>query len=200
MKNIKIILAFILGFLISSLGVYAITIDARNTAYDNTNSGSSATNMQDAIDDLYEKAGKGGIGEALIPIMNGYSKDGITVSSPSENTPVWYAFDGNDSTQWTTAYATRNSYIQIDFGKPRTLCKVEAMIVSYNTNSDTQVWIEVSEDGTNWRTTTDTYHFKNTSIVTHNFYLFEENVRYLRFNESDVIDYKGVWTLQVYGY
>ena len=59
MKNIKVIIAFVLGILVSGLGVYALNINARDTAYDNTNSGSSATNMQDAIDDLYEKSGNG---------------------------------------------------------------------------------------------------------------------------------------------
>ena len=54
----KNILSFILGAIIfSSLTVFALNISARDTAYDNTNSGSSATNMQDAIDDLYERSG-----------------------------------------------------------------------------------------------------------------------------------------------
>ena len=56
MKNIKVVIAFILGLVISGVSVYALNIDARNTYYDNTNSGSSATNMQDAIDDLYERS------------------------------------------------------------------------------------------------------------------------------------------------
>ena len=54
----KNILSFILGAIIfSSLTVFALNISARDTAYDNTNSGSSATNMQDAIDDLYNRSG-----------------------------------------------------------------------------------------------------------------------------------------------
>ena len=57
----KNIVFFILGLIVSGFSVYALNIDARNTAYDNTNSGSSATNMQDAIDDLYERSGKGTI-------------------------------------------------------------------------------------------------------------------------------------------
>ena len=200
MKSIKIIIAFVLGVIVSGIGVFALSINARDTAYDNTNSGSSATNMQDAIDDLYEKAGKGGIGEALIPVMSGYTSGDIRVSAGSENTPAWYAFDGNNDTQWTTAYANRDNYIQIDFGKPMTLCKVEALIASYNQNSDTQISILVSVDGSTWKTTTDTYHFKNPNLAQHDFYLFEEGVRYLRFRETDLIDFKGVWSLQVYGY
>ncbi len=54
----KNILFFILGAIIfSGVTAVALNINARDTAYDNTNSGSSATNMQDAIDDLYERSG-----------------------------------------------------------------------------------------------------------------------------------------------
>ena len=45
------------GIVFSILTVGALSIEARNTSYDNSNSGASATNMQDAIDDLYDKAG-----------------------------------------------------------------------------------------------------------------------------------------------
>ena len=55
----KNIMFFILGLIVSGFSVYALNIDARNTYYDNTISGSSATNMQDAIDDLYDKANNG---------------------------------------------------------------------------------------------------------------------------------------------
>ena len=57
MKNMKFVLGIIVGIIISSIGVFALSISARDTTYDNTISGSSATNMQDAIDDLYSKSG-----------------------------------------------------------------------------------------------------------------------------------------------
>ncbi len=54
----KNIIFFIMGFALAiGISAYALSINARDTAYDNTNSGSSATNMQDAIDDLYERSG-----------------------------------------------------------------------------------------------------------------------------------------------
>lgn len=53
--NIKILIAFILGGIIfggiSTAIAYAIT--ASNASYDNTTSGSSATNVQEAVGDLY---------------------------------------------------------------------------------------------------------------------------------------------------
>ena len=82
MKNIKLYIGIIIGVLISSVGVYALNINARDTAYDNTNSGSSATNMQDAIDDLYERSGNASLidcgtysGNVTINISNYYDGD-----------------------------------------------------------------------------------------------------------------------------
>ena len=59
MKSIRFILGVAAGIIISCGVVYALTITARETSYDNSISGSSATNMQDAIDDLYDKAAGG---------------------------------------------------------------------------------------------------------------------------------------------
>jgi len=46
-----------LGLLIAgSIGVYAVNVASSDVSYDNTNSGSSATTVKDAIDELYSKA------------------------------------------------------------------------------------------------------------------------------------------------
>lgn len=57
LKN-KIIIAFILGLIISGSGVYAATIlyNSNQVGYDNASSGFASTNVQDAIDELYIKA------------------------------------------------------------------------------------------------------------------------------------------------
>ena len=52
MKNIKFILGIIVGVIISGLGVYALSINSRDVAYNDTN-------VSEALDDLYEKAGAG---------------------------------------------------------------------------------------------------------------------------------------------
>lgn len=56
--NIKTVVAFILGIIISGTTVYAATIlfNANQVGYDNTSSGMSATNVQEALDELYTKA------------------------------------------------------------------------------------------------------------------------------------------------
>ena len=50
------IFSFILGLVIAgSVGVYAVNISSSDVSYDNTNSGSEATTVAGAIDDLYDK-------------------------------------------------------------------------------------------------------------------------------------------------
>ena len=57
-SNIKVVIAFILGISIAgSIGVYAATVIASsNVEYSNTTSGLTATTVQGAIDEIYEKS------------------------------------------------------------------------------------------------------------------------------------------------
>lgn len=56
--NIRIISAFVIGGIICGgiTTVVAYSIAASNVTYSNTTSGSSATNVQEAVDDLYIRA------------------------------------------------------------------------------------------------------------------------------------------------
>ena len=55
-KNFKFIVAFSLGLVLAGTGVYAAnTIYSKNVTYDNSNSGLSSVNVQDALDELYLK-------------------------------------------------------------------------------------------------------------------------------------------------
>ncbi len=58
MKNYKLIIGFILGVIISTTGVYAATtiIKSKDVSYDKTYSDGKYDNVQDSIDELYEKA------------------------------------------------------------------------------------------------------------------------------------------------
>ena len=57
---------FCLGLLISGITlVYAVNISSNDVFYDNSNSGSSATTVSDAIDDLYSRVGHASDGESL---------------------------------------------------------------------------------------------------------------------------------------
>ena len=54
--NYKFLIGVIVGLLLSGTGVYAAnTIYSKNVTYDNSNSGLSATNVQDALDETYNK-------------------------------------------------------------------------------------------------------------------------------------------------
>ena len=57
-SNFKVVIAFLVGGIVfgSITTVAAYTILSSNVSYSNTTSGSSATNVQDAIDDLYIRA------------------------------------------------------------------------------------------------------------------------------------------------
>jgi len=57
-NNIKVIIAFVLGLIVSgAIGVYAFNIAASDVSYDNSTSGLEADNVKDALDNLYGKAG-----------------------------------------------------------------------------------------------------------------------------------------------
>ena len=55
-KNIKIVIAFSIGFILAGTSVYAAnTVNSKNVTYDNSGSGLSSVNVQDALDELYLK-------------------------------------------------------------------------------------------------------------------------------------------------
>ena len=55
-KNFKLVIGFSLGFVLAGTSVYAAnTIYSKNVTYDNSSSGLSSTNVQDALDETYNK-------------------------------------------------------------------------------------------------------------------------------------------------
>ena len=76
-KNIKIVIAFSIGFILASTSVYAAnTIYSKNVTYDNSSSGLSATNVQDALDETYNKC----MSTATEKIINLYN-DGSSINT-----------------------------------------------------------------------------------------------------------------------
>lgn len=59
-NNIKLVIGLIIGIIVSGTGVYAATIllASNQVGYDNTTSGLTSTNVQDALDELNAKASK----------------------------------------------------------------------------------------------------------------------------------------------
>ena len=55
-NNIKVLVAFILGVLVSGIGVYAVTVASSSVSYSNPTSGSTSTTVKEALDELYDVA------------------------------------------------------------------------------------------------------------------------------------------------
>ena len=55
-NNIKVLVAFILGVLVSGIGVYAVTVASSSVSYSNATSGSTSTTVKEALDELYDAA------------------------------------------------------------------------------------------------------------------------------------------------
>ena len=77
LRNTKTVIAFIIGILVAVPTVYAATtlFTSNQVGYNNTSSNSPATNVQDALDDLFKRAK--GQNECKI----GYSKQNETSTS-----------------------------------------------------------------------------------------------------------------------
>ena len=86
--NMKIVVAFIIGIIISGTTVFAATIllTSDQVEYYNTNSGMTATNVKDALDELYEKA-ESGDGELVQTLI--YTFPGGT-TAPAVNLTTQY--------------------------------------------------------------------------------------------------------------
>ena len=64
-KNIKLIIGIILGLIISGISVYAVTVSSSDVTYNNTN-------VQSAINDLYNKVANGSLNGIVIPFFVNY--------------------------------------------------------------------------------------------------------------------------------
>ena len=76
-KKFKLVVAFSIGFILAGTSVYAAnTIYSKNVTYDNSKSGLSATNVQDALDETYNKC----MPTAADKIINLYN-DGSSINT-----------------------------------------------------------------------------------------------------------------------
>ncbi len=104
MKKIKghkrfILIGFMLGlFLAGTTGVLALTYYAsKDVSYDNSASGMTSENVQDAIDELYQLANAIDVNGAKIPTVT--SGDGLYKDSYEENV---YTYRGNNPNNYVT--------------------------------------------------------------------------------------------------
>ncbi|MCI8347438.1 MAG: hypothetical protein HFJ12_05805 [Bacilli bacterium] len=111
-KNYKIILGIIIGGIISGVGVYAATmISSSNISYDNSKSGLTSTNLNGAIDELYEKAKKlSNSGDKPCKLIKGTGESlGDEIQCGTESFYVLYTL-GN-AVQTITKYPIEQGYM-----------------------------------------------------------------------------------------
>ena len=99
LKNKKFLLGFILGaFIFGTTGVLAVTYYAsKDVTYDNTESGMTSENVQDAIDELYGLATAFDVGGSKIPTVT--SGDGLYVDGYEDNV---YTYRGSNPNNYVT--------------------------------------------------------------------------------------------------
>jgi len=86
-------IGFIAGLVIAgSIGVYAVSVASSDVTYDNTNSGSTATTVEGAIDDLYSKIENQPMG-LPIEVWAFHMRGASLNSSGAINIDVWSEFE-----------------------------------------------------------------------------------------------------------
>lgn len=120
--NYKFLLGVVVGLILSSTLVYAVTIGSNQVSYDNTKSGMKATTMQGALDELYEKTTK----RTCKVVEGNKTTIGSTVNCEGEN---FYIAVTGSTIALIAKYGLNSSYVQSTTPTP----------VNY---SDATKWIE----------------------------------------------------------
>lgn len=135
-NKFKIALVFIIGLAVTTTGVYAAaTLLSKDISYDNTTSGLTATNMQDAIDETYEKL-KTPVGSCPVGYKLVEKSDGGYLCT------VWYDGAYVSMTPTSTSYTTSSS---------TTGCTSSSYCTDATINpSELNLWrvIRLNDDGT----------------------------------------------------
>ena len=89
-SNYKFLIGLIIGGILSGTSVYAAnTIYSKNVTYDNSNSGLSATNVQDALDETYSKCIPPTAADSIINLYNdGSSINTVNIGGDTANPQV----------------------------------------------------------------------------------------------------------------
>jgi F5/8 type C domain len=132
----------------------------------------------------------------------------ISASSSAAGYPAANAGDGKASTQWvaslTPDLSNNNAWIQLDFGTQRWIQRIKwqgANGLPYPASSPAEYYIQVSDDGTSWRTVgtrtnTPVSQINADAIVNGNEPVNQQG-RYLRLVATKVNDGTG-WSLSVF--
>lgn len=154
------------------------------------------------------------IDNAKVPIMTSNttpSGECSAIGSADTSALPYFAFDGSNATDWTSAPAqTANAWIQYDFGMEVIVKKIAYMLVnpseSWTLMSNVTIYLEGSNDNSIWKSidsaTVSSTQFK--TLVTQNVNN-NDAYRYYRIKFSSATfhagnyDYTSMATLQFYG-
>ena len=102
-NNIKFVFGILVGALISGVSVYALTIASKDVSYNNANSGTTKTNVQDAVDELYDNY------TVKINQLNSAHQAEITQLNNNFNTKLRTVSDSG-SGYWSTGRVSSGSF------------------------------------------------------------------------------------------
>ena len=114
--KISFVIGTILGMILTATGVYAATtFNSKSVFYDNTNSSLSSENVQDALDELYEKA------SSCLEKLSYYAFGTPTESNPTDfkeviSSSTFVRKQGNQLSVCLYSLATNNKLICLKNG------------------------------------------------------------------------------------
>ena len=152
-KNLIMFIGIIIGLILGGAVVYAGTFLARDIDYDNTISNLNATNVQNAIDELYSKAHMDILNKITIKQQNALK------GSSSRSNAVFYFENNiiNNYTYFKIIDKSVNAYVDscTFMGKDKTTNENVTLNENtiYNTNGYTHIWSDMfstSSSGNNY--------------------------------------------------
>ncbi|MBU3146898.1 Ig domain-containing protein, partial [Clostridium sp. CF012] len=137
----------------------------------------------------------------VVPIMTGYTTNGVTVSASSEHSTdyAWKAFDGGSSSghQWSTYYSPNplvtntSGWIKVDFGASKKIEKY-TMRCLYEKQAPKSWTFEGSQDGASWTVLDTRANEVNWTNVKREYTFSNENqYKYYKLNVSANNGYYG---------
>lgn len=140
-------IGFIIGLVIAGgIGVYAVSVASTEVTYDNSTSGSSATTVKAAIDDLYSRTITNSNIKHIPKMTSNTSNVGEAIgSSLFQNRQYYWAFD-QSSSDWSGTEST-GGWVGFDFKKA---VLVQSANITYQSTYLAKFKFQGSNDLSSW--------------------------------------------------
>lgn len=126
--------------------------DAGDITYDNSGSGLTATNVQDAIDEVAQGGGGGGSLTQKLPLMTSNTEAEGTASGNAHGgvTTYYKSIDGSGVASDAIELASADEYLQFTFTTPTHLMYMTYHAVGFSNTRGADITADFSTDGTTW--------------------------------------------------